>query len=198
MEPEVKPSSTSRHQELPPAQPVQPLPRTIVADDEDENEDEIHNDDATQSKDKKSGTNIRAGVKNLVKSGLDNIKSVLPTHLYDSKDKEDVVEPKRKGSTDSVESIPHAPESPSLIDKFKNRFKRATSPPTASDQSTSKEKPSNYESLWQASSQQQQGRTYTEYNTHIDMRNENKNKINAFRFGFLLCLICLTFAAVNA
>jgi hypothetical protein len=93
-------------------------------------------------------------VKNLVKTGFENLKSVLPSKHHDNKEKSDIIDSKRRSSSESIENPPNPAESPSFIDQIKNKFKRSSSPPAP--KTTEQEKQSQpYENLWQASSQQE-------------------------------------------
>ncbi len=84
-------------------------------------------------------------MKNLVQSGRDTFKSILPSNT----DKSDNTDSKRKTSSGSIDHPSTTAESSSFIDQIKNKFKRSSS-------STEQEKESQpYDRLWQASSQQE-------------------------------------------
>lgn len=102
---------------------------------------------------KPTGT-VRDSVKNLVKSGLDNLKSVLPTKRSEQKTDEHAAGDQRRSSDDSGERTPNRSESPSLLDKFKDKFKKSSVPSKADDQEQQAEA-APYDRLWQASSQQE-------------------------------------------
>lgn len=167
LDPGVDSSGTraeEHQQQATPHRPIQPRTRTSVTDDDEHEEQETNANNRDHLKDKGTGATIRDGVKNLVKSGIDNLKSVLPSHhRQESQDKDDLTDTKRKSSTGSIERPHSPPGSPSLIDKLRNRFRRPSSPSAIADQQTTKGQSSNYEPLWQASSSQQQGRIEAEH-----------------------------------
>lgn len=122
---------------------------SVIVDRDDVNTHPYENVDER----KPTGT-VRDGVKNLVKSGLDNLKSVLPTKRSEQKTDEHAAGDQRRSSDDSGERTPNRSESPSLLDKFKDKFKKSSVPSKADDQEQQAEA-APYDRLWQASSQQE-------------------------------------------
>jgi hypothetical protein len=91
-------------------------------------------------------------VKSFVKTGFENLKSMIPTKTQDNKEKLDDIDSRRRGSSELTDSAPNRAESPTLMDQVKSKFKRSSSPPS---NTIEKEKHSSpYEPLWQTSSQQ--------------------------------------------
>ena len=130
-------------------------PRTYVSTRDAENHAEVDADDEN-GKEKSRGQTVRDGVKKLVKSGVDSLKSVLPTnHHDDDKEKESAHDSARKGSSDAIDRTTNNGESPSLMDKVKNTFKRSNSPPNTTDDAAGDRPQASYERLWQASSQKE-------------------------------------------
>ncbi|CAF4041131.1 unnamed protein product [Rotaria sp. Silwood2] len=109
-----------------------------------------YTDDNTDNKNKYH-SKITEGVKDFVKSGIGNIKNLLPTkHHHDDEDEHDNIDSKRKNSSESIDSLPHGDESPSFIDKLRTKFK---TPSSSSNTTAVQEKPPQpYERLWQTSS----------------------------------------------
>lgn len=132
----------------PSIQQPRPIPRNPPAQEttgDYENENDDH-------KSKKHGAHLKDGVKNIVKSGIENIKSVLPSKHRESKDNVDNLEQNRRNSTSSSDNQPEPPESPSLVDQIKNKFRRPSSPTNVPEQ---RKQSQPYERLWQSSSQRE-------------------------------------------
>jgi hypothetical protein len=91
-------------------------------------------------------------VNNLVKSGFENLKSVLPTKQSENKDKYDDTGSKRKKSSESIDNSSNTAESPSLVDQFNNKVKKSSISSNTIEQETQSQP---YGRLWQASSQQE-------------------------------------------
>jgi hypothetical protein len=132
-------------------EPTQHSPSRAITDDRST----ANINDSGQTKDKKAGSSIRDGVKNLVKSGIDNIKSVLPLNRNDEKNIDCNKDGEHQSSIEPIEPVSNTAESPSLIEKFKSKFKRSVSPTNTGEQ---EKEPSSYEHLWEASSSQPEGR----------------------------------------
>lgn len=127
-------------------------PRTITQDPSLQESTGDYDYENNDQKNKKHGTHIKEGVKNIVKSGIENIKSVLPSKHRESKDQIDSLESNRRSSTSSTDSQPNDPQSPSLVDTIKSKFRRASSPTNVPEQ---RKQSQPYERLWQTSSQRE-------------------------------------------
>lgn len=127
-------------------------PRTYESTRDTENHADADADNEN-GKEKTRGHAVRDGVKKLVKSGVDSLKSILPTnHHDDDKEKESTHDSGRKGSSGAVDRTINNGESPSLMDKLKDTLKRSNSPPNATDDEAGERPQASYERLWQASS----------------------------------------------
>ncbi|CAF0730470.1 unnamed protein product [Rotaria sp. Silwood1] len=118
--------------------------------------------DYNDNENKHRSSNITENVKGFVKSGIGSLKNLLPTKHHDDKDEYDNIDSKRKSSSGSIDISPRGDESPSFIDKLRNKFKLTSS---SSDPTVVQEKPPQpYERLWQASSKLEE--------TNDDLRSE--------------------------
>ena len=115
----------------------------------DDSSNQARTGDNENSEDTHRGSHIKDGIKNLAKTGLESIKSVIPTISHSEKDKSNKNDSKRGNDSESAERSTNRAESPSLVDKIKDKLKRSPSPTRAAG----KEKQSEpYDRLWQSSS----------------------------------------------
>ena len=116
---------------------------------------EIDADD-DNGKEKSRARTVRDGVKKLVESGVDRLRSVLPTNdHHDDKKKESTDDAGREGSSDTTDRTNNHAESPSWLDKVKNMLERSSSPSNTTDDGAGEPPQASYERLWQASSQKE-------------------------------------------
>ncbi|CAF0931428.1 unnamed protein product [Adineta ricciae] len=115
----------------------------------DDSSNQARTGDNDNSEDTHHGSHIKDGIKNLAKTGLENIKSVIPTLSHSEKHKSDKNDSKRGNDSEPAGSSTNRAASPSLVDKIKDKLKRSPSP----TRTAGKEKQSEpYDRLWQSSS----------------------------------------------
>ncbi|CAF0852377.1 unnamed protein product [Adineta steineri] len=114
------------------------------------------NDNSGDHKDKTHGSQIKDGIKNIAKAGIDNLKSILPTKTHDDNDS------KHKPSSGSIDHASSRDDSPTFIDKVKDKLKPSSHSPTNTPKQQKQSQP--YENMWQSSSQSPQQDTNNNLN----------------------------------